>query len=70
MEGTYVLKYLWLIHVDVWQKPTQYYKAIIFQVEINNLKKLKMLTLDNYSSLDGGWAENMLIRCLKHFCFS
>ena len=24
-EGTYV--YLWLIHVDVWQKPTQYYKA-------------------------------------------
>ena len=21
-EGTYV--YLWLIHVDVWQKPTQY----------------------------------------------
>jgi len=24
-EGTYVL-YLWLIHVDVWQKPTQYEK--------------------------------------------
>ena len=22
-EGTYV--YLWLIHADVWQKPTQYY---------------------------------------------
>ena len=21
-EGTYV--YLWLIHVDIWQKPTQY----------------------------------------------
>ena len=21
-EGTYI--YLWLIHVDVWQKPTQY----------------------------------------------
>jgi len=21
--------YLWLIHVDVWQKPTQYSKAII-----------------------------------------
>ena len=19
--------YLWLIHVDIWQKPTQYYKA-------------------------------------------
>ena len=25
-EGTYV--YLWLIHVNVWQKPTQYCKAI------------------------------------------
>ena len=26
-EGIYV--YLWLIHVDVWQKPTQFRKAII-----------------------------------------
>ena len=26
-EGTYI--HLWLIHVDVWQKPKQYYKAII-----------------------------------------
>ena len=25
-EGTYV--YLWLIHADVWKKPTQYCKAI------------------------------------------
>ena len=24
--------YLWLIHVDVWQKPTQHYKAIILQL--------------------------------------
>ena len=31
--------YLWLIHVDVWQKPTQYGKAIIFQLKINKLKK-------------------------------
>ena len=28
-EGIYV--YPWLIHVDVWQKPTQYGKAIILQ---------------------------------------
>lgn len=28
-EGTCVC--LWLIHVHTWQKPTQYYKAIIFQ---------------------------------------
>ena len=32
-EGTYV--YPWLIHVDVWQKPTQYFKAIILQLKIN-----------------------------------
>ena len=32
-EGTYV--YLWLIQVGVWQKPTQYYKAIILQIKIN-----------------------------------
>ena len=30
-EGTYV--YLWLIHDDVWQKPTQYCKAIILQLK-------------------------------------
>ena len=36
-EGTYV--YIWLIHIDVWQKPTQYYKAIILQLKIN-LKNL------------------------------
>ena len=26
---------LLLIHVDIWQKPTQYYKAIILQLKIN-----------------------------------
>ena len=35
-EGTYA--YLWLIHVDVWQKPTQYCKAIILQLKIDFLK--------------------------------
>ena len=33
-EGTYV--YLWLIHVDICQKPSQYCKAIILQLETNN----------------------------------
>ena len=33
--------YLWLIHVDVWQKPTQYFKAIILQLKINQLGKKK-----------------------------
>ena len=32
-KGTYV--YLWLIHADGWQKPTQYCKAIILQLNIN-----------------------------------
>ena len=27
--------YLWLIHVVLWQKPTQHYKAIILQLKIN-----------------------------------
>ena len=31
-EGIYV--YLWLIHVDIWQKPTTYCKAIILQLKI------------------------------------
>ena len=35
--GTQV--YLWPIHVDVWQKSTQYCKAIIFQLKINKEKK-------------------------------
>ena len=30
-EGTYV--YLWLIHVDVWQKPTKFCKAIILPLK-------------------------------------
>ena len=33
MDGTYV--YLWLIHVDIWQKLTQNCKAIILQIKIN-----------------------------------
>ena len=33
-EGTYV--YLWLTHVGVWQKPSQYCKIIILQLKIKN----------------------------------
>ena len=28
-----------LTHADVWQKPTQYYTAIILQLKINNFKR-------------------------------
>ena len=31
MRGTHV--YLWLTHVDVWQKPSQYCKVIILQLK-------------------------------------
>ena len=37
-EGTRV--YLWLIHVDAWQKPSQYCKVIVLQLKIKlNFKK-------------------------------
>ena len=34
---------LWLVHVDVWQKPTQYCKTIIFQIKINNFKNINKI---------------------------
>ena len=37
-EGAYA--YLWLIQVDVWQKPVQYCKAKIFQLKINKYLKI------------------------------
>ena len=50
-EGPYV--YLWPIHVDVWQKPTQYCKAIILQLKIN-FKNLSLC----YKGLKRQDAEN------------
>ena len=44
-KGTHV--YLWLIHVDVWQKPTQYYEAIILQLKIDKLKKILIALSSN-----------------------
>ena len=37
----YMHTFVWLIHVDAWQKPMQYCKAIILQLK-TNLKKKKM----------------------------
>ena len=50
-EGTYV--YLWLIHVDVWQKSNQYCKATILQLKINNFLKDKQQKKEK----DGGVQE-------------
>ena len=30
-RGTHV--YVWLIHIDVWYKPSQYYKVVILQLK-------------------------------------
>jgi len=38
-EGGDIYIYLWLIHVDVWQKPTQYCKTIILQLKKFFLKR-------------------------------
>ena len=43
-KGTYV--YLWVIHVDVWQKLNQYCKTIIFQLKINVFLKNDQPRLD------------------------
>ena len=40
-EETYV--YLQLTHADVWQKPTQYCKAIILQLRKGKKKKRKIV---------------------------
>ena len=42
-EVTY--EYLWLMHVDVWQKRTQYCKAITLQLKINTCFKKKLLAM-------------------------
>ena len=44
-EGAYV--YLWLIHVDVRQKPTKFCKAIILQLKNKLIKKNPLLKDNN-----------------------
>ena len=38
--GTHV--HLWLVHVDVWWKPSQYCKVIILQLKLINKKTLHL----------------------------
>ena len=62
-EGTH--GYLWLIHVDVWQKPMQYCKAIVLQWKINELrKKRKWGIYVSYSLLYG---RNSVVKKLNFF---
>ena len=67
-EGIYV--YLWLIHADVWQKLTQYCKAIIIHLKINLSKKIKYISQDslNYISVinqDKNFNEKSLQQILE-----
>ena len=41
---------LWLIHIAVWQKPTQHCKAIILQLKINLKKDNMQIEKDNILS--------------------
>ena len=69
MGGTHV--YLWLIHVDVWQKPSQYFKLIILQLNYLILKKkigwrnINSLRYEDYTTLMAESEEelkNLLVR--------
>ena len=68
-EGIYV--YLWLIHVDVWQKQTQHCKAIILQLKfflknliIWNDVHIPQTVLIKYLWLDSWW----MILILEPLC--
>ena len=74
-QGTYV--YLSLTHADMWQKPTQYCKAIILQLKRNCfkryywIKKKKICHHQNYpkTTANGNLLErkkNTKERILKH----
>ena len=57
-EGTYV--YLWLIHADVWQKPTQCVKQLSF----NRKKKKKTKMLGGV----GFWGGILSLNFHEDFC--
>ena len=63
-EGRYIYIYtqLWLIRVDVWQRPIQYCKAIILQLKIN-FKKLKNLNLKKLKNSHSGKEELHKVQC-------
>ena len=52
-EGKYV--YLWLMHGDVRQQPTQYCKAIIPQLIIDKFNKSKKEGGDIYIPMADSW---------------
>ena len=61
-KGTYI--HLWPIHVDIWQKPTQYYKAIILQLKINFKKDNCLRAYGEKGTLPHCWLESKLVQPL------
>ena len=65
MEGTYVN--LWLIHIDVWQKPTQYCKTTVFRLKIIFFKKWRQRERCEVFSLPAcmcaQWPQSCLTLC-------
>ena len=49
---------LWLIHVDVWQRPAQHCKATILQLKINKLIKKY---IDNWAK-----GDDHTVNCVVH----
>ena len=52
----------WLIHVDIWQKPSQYCKVIILQLKL--IKKRRVKFIESESTLVDagvGWGRKCLM---------
>jgi hypothetical protein len=63
-KGTCV--YRWLIHVDVWQKPTQHYTATFLQLK-NKFKKELQQDLERLLKVS---ANSLIVRLWRGFCAS
>jgi len=69
MEATYV--YLWSIHIDVWQKPTQYCKTTVLQLKINFLKWRQQERCEVFSfpaCMHAQWPQSCLTLCNPMDC--
>ena len=65
---------LWLIHVDVWQKPTEYCKAIILQLKINKKRKppfgfsYRVVVIISSENVKNNWKESLYVTCHQMKC--
>ena len=72
-ERAYV--YLWLIHGDIWQKPTQHGKAIILQFDstvpseglVLEILSIRHITLSSFMAMPT--AVSWLLSCVEMWTF-